>query len=180
MQITELTDQPIPLPPTPQLSRKLFKEKGEIPPPESAEEIACANDGFHTIVARIINQAIPGCSLVELNSTIRSFFERELIYDETGLSVVNEEFFPTESDDRLWSIRLFRSALMTVVHACDNLYVLQSNTSFRLLRAQVDISVLTPRDSIESPSTSVKAGSERKLDSAARVVLTSFSGLTAD
>ena len=56
MLINELTDQP-PLPPTPTLSRKLFVEGDEIP--QSAEEIACANDAFHTIVARIVNQALP-------------------------------------------------------------------------------------------------------------------------
>ena len=74
------------IPPTPQLSRRLFSRNNDMATPAAttAEEKACDNEPFYTSVSRLIMQSIPSLELDKINITIEAFFATYHIENEEG------------------------------------------------------------------------------------------------
>lgn len=174
---------PSSLPKTPPLSRKLFhlSETSKIPAPITAEEKACETDNFHTIVSRIVNQAVPKETLLNIDTELKQFFDDIGVENENGFSLLKEVDFPTRNTSKsnyVWNNIVFRKALAVVAEASVT-YKLLPNTDYQLLNQQLR----TSKNVSPVPPTTITTTTtveKYKLESAAKVELETFSGFSTD
>ena len=135
------------LPPTPKLSRKNFAlaDKYKIAAPVTTEEKACATDTFHTIVARIVNQAVPSITFADTDQSLHIFFTSVCIENENGLSIIESTDVPAINlNDRsnIWNNIVFCKGLLMVHSSCIN-FKLLSNTDYQLSNQNAMISKIS-------------------------------------
>lgn len=172
------------IPATPDLSRRLYTLHEDQPTAESEADIACANDSFHTTIARILHQVLPSISLEDTDKAIKDFISPLGIENESGLSSIEDtDELPAITTSGPWSNKIFRKSFLVICEASIN-YRLLSSTNFQLLNRYVKQgSTTTPGtpSSITVTSTSSTTKEEKyKLDACAKVELKTFSGLSID